>query len=133
MPTGGCHCGAIRYELSGEPKWTSLCHCSDCRRHSGAPLVGWTAFREGELRLLQGTPKVYESSENGRRHFCAGCGTGLFYYNAANLPGIVDVQIATLDNPDALAPTIQVQAAERIAWMERAHELPAFERYPGRP
>ena len=69
---------------------------------------------------------------NGRRHFCGDCGTGLFYYNAVNLPGIADVQIATLDDPDAIAPMIQVQAAERLGWMERAHELPAFERYPSR-
>jgi len=81
---------------------------------------------------MQGTPKVYESSVHGRRHFCADCGTGLFYYNAVHLPGIADVQIATLDDPNSLAPTIQVQTAERIGWMERAHELPAFPRYPSR-
>jgi hypothetical protein len=86
---------------------------------------------EGSLKLVKGQPKVYRSSENGRRQFCADCGTGLFYcYNAVNLPGIVDVQTATLDDPAALAPQIQVQTAERIAWMERVHELPAFERYP---
>ena len=43
-----------------------------------------------------------------------------------------DVQIATLDDPDAIEPMIQVQAAERIGWMARAHELPAFERYPSK-
>jgi hypothetical protein len=133
MPTGHCHCGAIRYEVEGEPKWSALCHCGDCRGNSGAPVVGWAAYPEGALTLLAGKPKVYASSQNGRRHFCADCGTGLFYFNAVNLPGIVDVQIATLDDPDAVVPQIHVQAAERIAWMERAHELPAFPRYPGKP
>ena len=130
MPTGRCHCGAVRYALAGEPKWSALCHCGDCRRHAGAPMVGWGAFPEDALRILQGQPKVYKSSEHGRRHFCADCGTGLFYYNAVNLPGIADVQIATLDDPEAVAPMIQVQAAERLGWMARAHELPAFDRYP---
>jgi hypothetical protein len=129
---GGCHCGAIRYELQGSPNWSALCHCNDCRRHSGAPIVGWGAFPEAALRLVQGIPRVYRSSEHGRRHFCADCGTGLFYFNAVNLPGIADVQIATLDDPGVLTPMIQVQAAERIGWMERAHELPAFPRYPSR-
>jgi hypothetical protein len=129
---GGCHCGTIRYELHGQPVWSSLCHCEDCRRHAGAPVVGWTAFLEAGLGLLQGKPKVYESSQHGRRHFCGDCGTGLFYFNAVNLPGIADVQIATLDDPDALPPMIQVQTAERIGWMQRAHDLPAFERYPPR-
>ena len=95
-------------------------------------MVGWSAFPEEALKVLQGQPKVYKSSEHGRRHFCADCGTGLFYYNAVNLPGIADVQIATLDDPEAVAPMIQVQAAERLGWMERAHELPAFERYPSK-
>ena len=132
MATGQCHCGSIRYEAQGKPNWSALCHCSDCRRHAGAPVVGWAAFPEGAVRVLQGKPKVYQSSENGRRHFCPDCGSGLFYYNAVNLPGIADVQIATLDDPGAIVPQIQVQAAERIAWMERAHELPAFPRYPSR-
>jgi hypothetical protein len=132
MRSGHCHCGAIRFELSGEPNWTALCHCSDCRRHAGAPAVGWAAYPEDALKVVKGKPKIYESSANGRRHFCPDCGSGLFYYNAVNLPGIADVQIATLDDPASLAPTIQVQAAERIAWMERAHELPAFDRYPAK-
>ena len=49
-----------------------------------------------------------------------------------SLPAIADVQIATLDDPEAFAPMIQVQAAERIGWMMRAHELPSFERYPSK-
>lgn len=132
MLTGHCHCGAIRYELDGDPKWSALCHCQDCRRHAGAPVVGWTAFPESSLRIVEGKPKVYDSSENGRRHFCADCGTGLFYFNAVNLPGIADVQIATLDDPNAVAPQIHVQTAERLAWMEGTQKLPAFERYPAK-
>lgn len=130
MLEGHCHCGAIRYELDGIPKWSALCHCGDCRRHSGAPAVAWSAYPESSLRIVTGNAKIYRSSENGRRHFCGDCGTGLFYYNTANLPGLVDVQIATLDDPEVVAPAIQVQTAERLAWMKRAHELPAFERYP---
>jgi hypothetical protein len=130
MKKGRCHCGAIRYEVEGEAKWASLCHCGDCRRHAGAPVVGWAAFPESSLQVVQGRPKVYHSSEHGSRHFCADCGTGLFYFNPVSLPGIADVQIATLDDPASVAPQIQVQAAERIAWMETAHALPAFARYP---
>ena len=130
MRQGHCHCGAIRYEVAGEAKWSALCHCGDCRRHAGAPVVGWAAFPESSLRVLQGRPKVYHSSDHGRRHFCGDCGTGLFYFNTSSLPGIADVQIATFDDPAGVAPQIQVQAAERLAWMERAHDLPSFDRYP---
>ena len=46
------------------------------------------------------------------------------------MPGLVDVQSGTLDHPDALPPTEQIQVADRIGWMKTAHELPAFERFP---
>ena len=99
MLMGHCHCGSIRYEVHGEPMYSALCHCSDCRRSAGAPVVGWTAFPEASLKVIQGKPKVYKSSEHGRRHFCPDCGTGLFYFNSVNLPGIADLQTATLDDP----------------------------------
>lgn len=130
MATGHCHCGALRYEVTGKPIYKALCHCEDCRRHAGAPAVGWAAFPARALTIQAGATKVYASSENARRHFCPECGTGLFYYNEQVLPGLVDLRIATLDDPEAMAPEIHVQAAERLNWMARAHELPAFDRYP---
>jgi hypothetical protein len=128
--TGGCHCGAIRYEAEGEALTHALCHCTDCRRAAGAPMVGWTMYRTDKVKVTRGAPKIYHSSEHGRRHFCAACGTGLFYTNATMLPGIIDVQSATYDDPDAVPARAHIQVAERIGWMERAHELPAFDRYP---
>ena len=83
------------------------------------------------MEVTQGEAKAYASSESGRRHFCADCGTGLFYTNEAVLPGITDVQSGTLDDPNSLPPTAQIQVADRIAWMKDAHDLPAFERFPG--
>ncbi len=130
MPKGQCHCGAVSYEMPAETIHKALCHCSDCRRHSGAPAVAWGLVSKGDLKV-EGQTKEYASSENGRRHFCPGCGTALFYTNDVIFPGLIDVQIATLDDPDAIRPDAQIQVAERIGWMERAHELPQFERYPG--
>jgi hypothetical protein len=129
--TGGCHCGAIRYQVDGEPQHVALCHCTDCRRNAGAPMVSWAAFNENEMTVTQGTPKVFNSSGTALRSFCSDCGTGLFYRNGEFLPGIVDIQSATLDEPAALPAGAHIQVAERIDWMETAHSLPAFERFPG--
>ena len=68
--TGGCHCGAIRYQVEGDLIVHALCHCADCRRHAGAPMVGWAMYAEDAVKVTQGEPKIYASSEHGRRHFC---------------------------------------------------------------
>ena len=127
---GGCHCGAVRYEVEGEAMTHALCHCTDCRRHAGAPMVAWTMYPDDALRITKGAVRVYVSSEHGRREFCADCGTGLFYRNTEVLPGIVDIQSATYDNPDAVPAQAHIQVADRISWMADAHTLPSFERYP---
>ena len=128
--SGGCHCGSIRYRLAGEPNHVDLCHCADCRRNSGAPVVCWAGFEETSLTLEKGNAKTFNSSGSAFRDFCPDCGTGLFYRNADFLPGMVEVQSATLDNPEALPPHQHIQAAERLGWMERAHELPSVQRFP---
>ena len=131
MLEGGCHCGAIRYRVEGEPIHAALCHCIDCRRHAGAPMVGWILFPNDRFAILRGEAKVYASSEHGRRHFCPDCGTGLFYTSEAVFPGQTDVQAATLDDPGALPMQAQIQVADRVSWMKDLADLPEFERYPG--
>ena len=131
MVSGGCHCGAVRYEADGEVLHHAICHCEDCRRASGAPMVAWIASKSDQVRVTSGAPKIRASSEHGRRHFCADCGTGLFYTNETSLPGITDIQSATSDNPEAAPPTAHIQYAEHLGWTERMDALPKFDRYPG--
>ena len=50
--TGGCHCGAIRYQVEGDLIVHALCHCADCRRHAGAPMVGWAMYAEDAVSIL---------------------------------------------------------------------------------
>ena len=57
MITGGCHCGAIRYQAEGEALTHALCHCTDCRRHAGAPMVGWTMYPQGAVKVTRARPR----------------------------------------------------------------------------
>ena len=107
--TGGCQCGAVRFELTGEPRAVSVCHCVDFRRSAGAPMMAWAEYEEAGLKVTQGSPKAFNSSGTAMRSFCPDCGTGLFYRNSEVLPGLVEVQLATLDEPNSLAPTLQIQ------------------------
>ncbi len=126
---GGCHCGAARYTASGEPQHVSVCHCSDCRKSAGAPFVCWAAFQQADF-TTSGDISAYNSSGNATRHFCTRCGTGLYYVNEAVLPGLVDIQTCTLDDPEQLPPQLHVQHAERVHWTKTFEELPKFDRYP---
>jgi len=127
---GGCQCGELRYRVQGEPSYVALCHCADCRKSSGAPVVAWAAFPEGRFAMVKGEAQGFNSSGAAWRYFCPRCGTGLYYRNAEVLPRLVDIQSATLDDPAALPPQIHVQTAERIGWMDSMGALAQFERYP---
>lgn len=128
---GGCQCGAVRYAVEGQPAHVALCHCADCRKSSGAPVTAWAAYPAADFSLLAGAPAAYSSNGSSVRHFCPTCGTGLYFVNEVVLPGLVDIQVATLDDPDALPPQVHIQTAERVGWMDGADALPAFARYPG--
>ncbi|WP_296218951.1 GFA family protein [uncultured Sphingomonas sp.] len=128
--TGRCHCGAVTWAAEGEPQHHAICHCEDCRRWSGAPMVGWIAWQEDQL-TVEGAMTRYHSSRHGTREFCSACGTGLFYRNPETLPGIVDIQSGTLDDPEGLPPGAQVMVKERLGWAPGIADLPAFNAYPG--
>jgi hypothetical protein len=70
------------------------------------------------------------SSTHAARYFCARCGTGLYYLNEKALPGLVDIQTCTLDDPEALTPRLHVQAAEQLGWTLELENLPKFDRFP---
>ncbi|MHC3127166.1 aldehyde-activating protein [Brevundimonas sp. GN22] len=129
MISGRCHCGSIHYEMTAEVDHHALCHCTDCRRASGAPAVSWALVKRDNIRI-SGKPKSYASSPDAQRLFCGNCGTSLFYLNETIFPGMIDVQSATLDNPDVIPLGGQIQTAERIGWMADLNHLPSFERYP---
>lgn len=131
MLRGQCHCGAVQFEIPDQAAYSTICHCSDCRRQSGAPILAWAMVPTNAV-VIRGEPSVYQSSETGRRSFCGVCGTGLFFTNAPlEQMGMMQVRIAALNHPDAIAPKMQIQTVEQIGWMASAHELPSFGRFPG--
>src|ERR1700752_2191842 len=62
MLTGGCFCGKVRYEISAAPVGSTVCHCVDCRRATGAPFVGWMSVPWSAFRLVAGATKTHASS-----------------------------------------------------------------------
>lgn len=95
--TGGCLCGAIRYEAGGPPYHLTHCHCEDCRRASGAPFVTWASFHQDNFRFTAGQPR--EVHWAGRvRSFCPHCGTPLTFRAGSDVVE-VDVTVCSFDDP----------------------------------
>jgi len=89
MLTGGCFCGAIRYEVRGAPFDETNCHCSICRRTTGAPFVTWFSVRSPDFRIIKGEPTRFNSTERGVRSFCSRCGTQLAFQHV-DFPDEID-------------------------------------------
>ena len=127
--TGGCMCGAVRYEVSGEPIWVGHCHCVSCRRHTGAPVVTFVCFKKEQVAFTKGERRIYNSSPGVGRAFCGQCGTPLTWEGQSEVPErgmIVEFHISTLDDPDAFIPTNHLFYPERIAWFDVADDLPRY-------
>ena len=128
IATGGCLCGAVRYEARGDGGFhATLCHCASCRRASGAPVVAWVSFPAARFRFTRGEPRCFRSSAQVERAFCGDCGSPLTYRHDT-LPDEIDVTTATLDDPSAHPPEDQTWTSERIGWMDGAHALHGFPR-----
>jgi hypothetical protein len=124
--TGGCLCGQIRYRISDTPVEALYCHCRMCQRAHGAPVVAWLTVPIAGFAVTAGEPAVYQSSPRALRHFCAACGTPLTW-RAADDPRLVDVSIASLDDPETVAPDLHLWTQSRLPWLEIDDRLP---RYP---
>ena len=128
--TGGCACGAVRYELKSEPFDAGWCHCRICQLVSGAPAMAFASVATGDYAFSRGEEQVrrFESTGFGHRLFCGECGTPLTM-QVRHQPETIDFTIATLDEPDARPPTFHIFRSSRIGWFETADALPRHDRF----
>lgn len=126
MLEGGCLCGAVRYRAEGEPVDAGYCHCSLCRRSTGAPAVAWITFPVQAFRYTSAAPRVYRSSSRGQREFCGECGTQLVYREQQGARTL-DISMASLDEPEARAPEYHIFVADRLRWFDTADDLPRYD------
>lgn len=132
--TGGCACGAIRYEFSAEPVLAVNCYCRDCQRASGAAMASVIALPKTALKILKGEARQYEvtgdSGKKVRRSFCATCGSPVFVALDANAD-IVGLRIASLDDPDRFKPAMSIYMSSAPSWAPISDHLPKLPKMPG--
>ena len=127
---GGCLCGAVRYRVEGPPLHAGYCHCRMCQRAAGAPVVAWGAWPADRFAWLQGKPGRFASSAKGERSFCPSCGTSLTSVDPGDRR-LVEVTLASLDDPAAFPPEEHIWTASRIRWLELGDKLPRHTGPPG--
>ena len=123
---GGCFCGFVRYELSGALSHETCCHCSICRRTSGAPFVAWCTVPATGFAFTWGEPASFPSSDHGTRTFCPRCGTPLTF-RSTRTPEEVDVTIASLEDPEAVPPRDHTRTSSRLTWVSGLEALPSHD------
>ena len=126
---GGCQCGHIRYVAVGEPVLAAICHSTMCRKANSAPVVAWAMFPSSQVTFTQAAVKQYVSSAEAQRGFCSECGTQICF-TANFLPDLVDIALGSLDEPEAIAPTMHFWHSEHLSWMKFADELPVYSELP---
>ncbi len=110
MLTGGCLCGAVRYEAEGKPLGQAICHCRNCQKQAGSAFSVLISVETAQLRVA-GEPKLYvdhgDSGAPVHRHFCGACGSPLFSVLPSN-PGVTHIKAGTLDDPSILKPRVHI-------------------------
>ena len=131
--TGGCLCGAVRYESSGEPVYSLLCHCRDCQRQSGTAYVAAMRVSAAGFRITKGQPKLYlkaaDSGNEVARAFCPECGSLLFIRVSAR-PDLVGLRVGSLDDPSWFRPEADIFVKSAQPWDHMDPELPKYPTYP---
>jgi hypothetical protein len=119
--TGGCRCGAIRYEVTGPPVASVACHCRDCQYVSSGGANYSMVFQRSGFRLLQGTPRVYKAKPtSGGNFFCASCGVPVFS-GPDSSPQLIAVKVGSLDDRSDFKVQADIWMKSAPAW-HRPHD-----------
>ncbi|MCK5121957.1 MAG: GFA family protein [Methylococcales bacterium] len=130
--TGGCLCGAVKYEILAEPIGAGNCHCRTCQKSVGTTYFPALFVPYHALKITGAYKEYPTTSDSGNtvhRGFCPECGTSLFGRNSAT-DKIRPVNAATLDNPSIYKPHMDFWVSEAQSWDTMDPDLPKFEKDP---
>lgn len=131
--TGGCACGAIRYETKHAPIFQNHCQCRDCQRRSGTGHGSYLTFPGRADMTITGKPSHWQSvADSGHvkvHAFCPVCGTPV-YLGFVAMPDLIAVHAASLDDPSRFAPQVLTYGARGLPWDTMDPSLPSFAGMP---
>ena len=132
VKSGGCLCGAVRYQVTGKPVIVAHCHCTDCQKLSGAGHTTGAMYARADFTLTGPVADYKLTSNNGNevtRVFCPTCGSPLFGRNSS-APEYLTIMLGTLDDASAFEPEVTVFARNRQPWDHMDETIVTFEEQP---
>ena len=130
--TGGCLCGAVRFEADGDPLFSSNCHCRECQRVSSGAYLPMMGFPAGAVHVTGVVKTFQRRGDSGAavsESFCPGCGAHLLA-QADALQGVLLLHAGNLDDPTLYKPQLDIFTASAQPWDYMDPNLPKF---PGMP
>jgi hypothetical protein len=126
---GECLCGAIRFTVEDAFRYALNCHCSQCRRATGAAFKPFAGIERSRLKVVAGTRKILRYGEP-RTHdvHCGRCGS--FLYSVVRDGKYVHVNLGSLRGTPSLRPSAHIYVGSKAAWYEIADDLPQHETLP---
>ncbi len=124
--SGSCKCGAVKFEVDGDPTWSGYCHCRDCRKATAAPVSAFVVFKKGDVHWTGSAPEQYQSSEHVIRTFCATCGSPISY-QFDGWPDRIDLYTCLFDDADSLPPTAHIWYPQKLSWLHVEDALPKYD------
>lgn len=132
--TGGCLCGAVRYEISADPLFSGRCYCDDCRKSSSTGHSAVMAIPEPGFKVTGKQTAYTKTADSGlpsTRYFCPTCGSGT-HSSPKSTAGIVFVRASTLDDPEQFQGGASIYAARAPSWDQPPAAFPSFPEAPPR-
>jgi hypothetical protein len=125
--SGGCLCGAVRFEGEAFMRSAYYCHCRICQKSSGAPFEIGVRIKAGTLRFTKGAPTYYRSSSFSKRGFCGTCGSRLLWAPTdSKNEWSTNVAVCALDNPADVRPSCHTYTDTKLPWLHIPDGLPGF-------
>jgi hypothetical protein len=131
--SGGCLCGALRYEAEGEPLHSGHCYCRDCRKASGSGFIPFMIFAASAVRFSGAAVQVRSTAHHGGeavRNRCADCGS-LVFGGELGKDDSHTIYAGSLDEPARFRPGLAIFIRDRPDWAMLPEGLQAFETLPG--
>ena len=131
--TGGCLCGAIRYEIEGEPIRIANCHCDDCRKATGSAYATNLFFKADQVTLVQGSPKRFDhTADSGNtmfKEFCDTCGSQVLG-GGSQRPGVKSVKVGSIDDASFVKPEANIFTSHALSCTVMDENVDRFETMP---